>query len=311
MAPLCPESLYGGGNSPLVVWSDLDAIDRLIFSIEMEAGIDRRVIQPPPPPLTSSAPRHATGALTAVRNTGIVVVPQPGEGATAGMSSAPLQGFSGPVNQDQVVSADDHVSLHTLIPVYVSLRRADQLDARTVLDNPHLSAHTFAASAVWLSTQRTCTNVNQSAKSAKLKRFEVEAALWSVKTVGVDSQTRHVLITINVPVFAEVTGRSVISKMFARRRVNGVVKAGDTITIFQFWGCYWHGCSLCYHDRTTPVKNSAHETIETRYEATMACLEMFKNAGYTVVEMWECMFNAMKLTGKDLHQFVLLHEVYT
>nr|CAD7265455.1 unnamed protein product [Timema shepardi] len=242
-------------------------------------------------------------------------------------------------------------------------------------------------------------NEHKCAKSATLKRFVAEADLWSVKTVGVGSQTRHALITKNVPVFAEVTGRSVMLKRFARqetllqgaagtylhepnlcvvqtcckacvhidgndhhctdcggdrtrifkagaamlvyrrshlkentigiipnggyrcadqqshiavqwlcweahqrgvsilhagngreeyvlgRRVDGVVKAGDTTTVFQFWGCYWHGCTLCYPDRTTPVKNSPHETMETRYEATMACVEKFKNAGYTVVEM--------------------------
>nr|CAD7414035.1 unnamed protein product [Timema poppensis] len=42
---------------------------------------------------------------------------------------------------------------------------------------------------------------------------------------------------------------------------------------------------LCNSDRTTPIKNSHHETMETRYEATRACVEKFKNAGYMVVEM--------------------------
>nr|CAD7399648.1 unnamed protein product [Timema poppensis] len=69
------------------------------------------------------------------------------------------------------------------------------------------------------------------------------------------------------------------------QRVDGVVKAGDTITVFQFWGCYWNGWPLYYPDRTTPIKNSHHETMGTRYETTMACVEKLKNAGNTVVEM--------------------------
>nr|CAD7434122.1 unnamed protein product [Timema monikensis] len=95
------------------------------------------------------------------------------------------------------------------------------------------------------------------------------------------------------------------------RRVDGVVKSGDTTNIFLFWGCYWHGCRLCYPDRTNPIKNSHHETIYTCYEENIACVEKFNNAGYTVVDMWECTFNAMKRTDKDLKPFVLQHEVYS
>nr|CAD7257545.1 unnamed protein product [Timema shepardi] len=85
----------------------------------------------PPPSLGDGARTPA-----AVREMGIVVVPQPVEPATAGPSLAPQQGFCGP---DHGFSADDHVSLllkstdSMLRPAYVSFRRADQLDARAML----------------------------------------------------------------------------------------------------------------------------------------------------------------------------------
>nr|CAD7411792.1 unnamed protein product [Timema poppensis] len=137
----------------------------------MEAGNGGTVLPPPPADSlhlhTAGVPpqRKGDGARyqAIVVQTGSVVLPKPVVVATAGWSSAPKSGYSGPVNpvgdrdplswleeqltnslnrlQDHGVSANDHVGLllnstdSTLNPVYVSFRRSDQLDARAVLDN--------------------------------------------------------------------------------------------------------------------------------------------------------------------------------
>nr|CAD7431622.1 unnamed protein product [Timema monikensis] len=49
--------------------------------------------------------------------------------------------------------------------------------------------------------------------------------------------------------------------------------------------------------RATTIKNSHNKTIETRYEATMACMEKFKNASYMVVEM--CELECCDITRND------------
>ncbi|KAK3751014.1 hypothetical protein QZH41_020178 [Actinostola sp. cb2023] len=60
-----------------------------------------------------------------------------------------------------------------------------------------------------------------------------------------------------------------------------------TRTIWQFQGCYWHGCPRCYpHDRGRIVLGE--KTREQFYQATMARTQKLQDAGYTFHEGWEC-----------------------
>ena len=55
-------------------------------------------------------------------------------------------------------------------------------------------------------------------------------------------------------------------------------------TIYQFQGCYWHGCRKCNPENVI------------KYDKTMEQNNLFKNNGYKVVEMWECEWNKIKST---------------
>jgi len=60
-----------------------------------------------------------------------------------------------------------------------------------------------------------------------------------------------------------------------------------TNTIYEFHGCFWHGCVKCYTDREemNPISKKTYEEL---FKKTIERIEIFKNLGYNVVEKWEC-----------------------
>jgi cytochrome c-type biogenesis protein CcmE len=66
---------------------------------------------------------------------------------------------------------------------------------------------------------------------------------------------------------------------------------GETNTIYQFHGCFYHGCMKCYEsdDYNTVV----NETFYNLNQRTQRITNLFKTAGYEVVEMWECDYKQM------------------
>ena len=55
-----------------------------------------------------------------------------------------------------------------------------------------------------------------------------------------------------------------------------------TNTIYQFQGCYWHGCQKCHPENTV------------KYDKTMEQNNYFKLNGYNLCQMWECKWNELK-----------------
>ncbi|XP_072016392.1 uncharacterized protein [Amphiura filiformis] len=72
--------------------------------------------------------------------------------------------------------------------------------------------------------------------------------------------------------------------------------SGDTV--FEMQGCWYHGhnCRM----------NPRHEEKEMRerYQKTLEKQKYIEDLGYSYVEMWECDFNAMKRTNKELQSFL-------
>jgi hypothetical protein len=65
-----------------------------------------------------------------------------------------------------------------------------------------------------------------------------------------------------------------------------------TNTIYEFHGCFWHGCSC--------KKNNLDESIkliqEIRYRKTLEREEFIKSQGYSLITMWECQWkNLLKI----------------
>lgn len=71
--------------------------------------------------------------------------------------------------------------------------------------------------------------------------------------------------------------------------VSGVKVDGfcqETNQIFEFQGCYFHGCLVCFkHKRDDPLHDKPVETMNLWYESTFVKTERLRRLGYEVVEM--------------------------
>ena len=75
--------------------------------------------------------------------------------------------------------------------------------------------------------------------------------------------------------------------------------------IYEFYGCYFHGCSRCF-PRNRDVRRNCHKdrTVNEVYYATERKAAMLRQAGYQVIEKWECDFNRDKKTDPQLKSFL-------
>ena len=61
----------------------------------------------------------------------------------------------------------------------------------------------------------------------------------------------------------------------------------ETKTVFQYHGCYWHGCRKCFpYDRNRLINKN--QTREDRIKATVERTQKLLAAGYRVIEVWSC-----------------------
>ncbi|KAK3908802.1 putative DNA polymerase [Frankliniella fusca] len=88
------------------------------------------------------------------------------------------------------------------------------------------------------------------------------------------------------------------------RRVDGYVeipKRDGTVEkrIYQFHGDYWHQCPLHF----PPASGCG----ENRLEQTKRITEIFREAGYKVIEKWECQFKADLMNDPDTKAYFSAH----
>ena len=78
----------------------------------------------------------------------------------------------------------------------------------------------------------------------------------------------------------------------------------ETNTIYEFHGCFWHGCPKCY-----PVRDEKHlrlcdRTMRDVNEKTQAKIATLLGKGYNVLEMWECQWSQLEQTHPDVQTYV-------
>ena len=73
-------------------------------------------------------------------------------------------------------------------------------------------------------------------------------------------------------------------------------------TLYEFHGCFWHGCSKCFPNRTT-INPVNHRTMEELWQHTLMKTMNLRQKGYIVVEQWECDFKAEMKNNEDLAEF--------
>ncbi|KAG5866291.1 hypothetical protein JTB14_023254 [Gonioctena quinquepunctata] len=73
----------------------------------------------------------------------------------------------------------------------------------------------------------------------------------------------------------------------AKVKVDGYCEG--TNQVFEFEGCYYHGCPHCFaHQRDSPLKEEPSETLNLRYEATTAKKDRLKSLGYDKLNFDDC-----------------------
>ena len=76
-----------------------------------------------------------------------------------------------------------------------------------------------------------------------------------------------------------------------------------TKTVFEFHGCEYHGCKKCKPNaRHMKTFHHPDRTVEELFQVTERKTELLKQAGYNVMEQWECDFR------KELKQNETLQE---
>ena len=82
--------------------------------------------------------------------------------------------------------------------------------------------------------------------------------------------------------------------------------------VFEFHGCYFHGCPRCYTvERSKPVhkKTNSYDTMKSRLEATECRTQRLRDFGYDVVEKWECDFRSEMKANPEMEQFTRKHPL--
>ena len=80
---------------------------------------------------------------------------------------------------------------------------------------------------------------------------------------------------------------------------------GETNTIYEFYGCFWHGCPKCYRPNIINSKNQ--KDMGTLNDLTVEKRDTIKNAGYNHVSTYECQLTK----NKDFQKFTknFTHEI--
>ena len=71
----------------------------------------------------------------------------------------------------------------------------------------------------------------------------------------------------------------------------------ETNTVFQYHGCFFHGCPECYTtERDVPYKQ--YPSLSEKYQNTIEISNGIINASYVLEEMWDCEWRTVKKSIK-------------
>jgi G:T-mismatch repair DNA endonuclease (very short patch repair protein) len=75
-----------------------------------------------------------------------------------------------------------------------------------------------------------------------------------------------------------------------RYKVDGYCK--ETNKVYQFHGCFYHGCNKCYNELT--VNQTSGTYMYKLYEKTIRIDDVIRSAGYNLETIWEHDFDQNK-----------------
>ena len=94
-------------------------------------------------------------------------------------------------------------------------------------------------------------------------------------------------------------------------RVNGYNVDGfipESKEIFEFYGCYFHGCIKCYPGNRMQTFNSVNgECMEELYKRTINREKTFANE-FRFTKIWECELKIFRKSSKEIDEFFINHR---
>ena len=83
----------------------------------------------------------------------------------------------------------------------------------------------------------------------------------------------------------------------------------NTHTVYEFNGCFWHGCPQCFPNRDKTRHKMCDQTMRDVYEATILKQDALFAEGYNVIAMWECQWERFKQEDESVRQLVQSFEL--
>ncbi|MDI9312736.1 MAG: DNA polymerase [Limnohabitans sp.] len=76
-------------------------------------------------------------------------------------------------------------------------------------------------------------------------------------------------------------------------------------TIYEYFGCFYHGCLKCYKDRSSVLNLRKNEylNVDVLYEKVKRKLYCYNELGFKVIKIWECDFLANKKIKQNLKDY--------
>ena len=78
----------------------------------------------------------------------------------------------------------------------------------------------------------------------------------------------------------------------------------DTHTVYEFQGCFTHGCPTCYPNRYEKHPYNYDRTMQDVYDATQDKVQNLAKQGYNVIQMWGCEWDHLRDTQPEIDSFV-------
>ncbi|KAL6421672.1 hypothetical protein ACFW04_014487 [Cataglyphis niger] len=98
--------------------------------------------------------------------------------------------------------------------------------------------------------------------------------------------------------------------------VDGYYETSDTTGttqrhVLQFHECFWHGCPSCFPlNRDRAISSSdCKDTIDSRYERTLAISWRLRQRKYSVMEKWECSFDRDMRDNRKMREYLDNHPL--
>ena len=77
-----------------------------------------------------------------------------------------------------------------------------------------------------------------------------------------------------------------------------------TRTVYEFDGCLYHGCPTCYPRRDVRNYATPDRTVQELYNDTEAKRIALLRQGYTVIQIWECVWDSQVKTNVEVQRFL-------